>query len=351
MAELIRPILDDCVRAGIVIVGNFGVANPLAAARVIKGIARELGIHSLRIAIVSGDDLRGTLDFNELEVWEGDRGLPPGDDDVIAANVYIGAKPIADAISAGAQVVVTGRVADPSLALGPLVAHYGWAWDDWDRLARGTLAGHLLECGSQITGGYFADPEFKDVPSPENIGFPIAEIELDGSLVITKAEGTGGLVTLATVKEQILYEMHDPESYITPDVILDITRVEIQEVGPDRVTVRGARGRPAPQTLKATVGFAGDWLGEAEISYAGPNALARARLAIDVVEKRLGMRGLDLRRRFDLIGAVSVFDSDNGSMRRRFEGVGDCADIRMRLAISGPEKIEVEKALQEVLAL
>ena len=351
LADLIRPILADCIRAGIVIVGNFGVANPPAAAQVIRGIADELGLPGIRIAIVTGDDMRNDLDLDALEIWEGDRGLAGRADDVIAADVYLGARPIAEAIRAGAQVVVTGRVADPALALAPLVAHYGWAWDDWDRIARGTLAGHLLECGSQVTGGYFADPGFKDVPSPENIGFPIAEIDADGNCVVTKAEGTGGIVDARTVKEQILYEMHDPAAYLTPDVVLDITGVEIEEVGPDRVAVRGARGRPAPATLKATVSFPGDWLGEAEISYAGPNALARARLAAETVEKRLAMRGLSLRRRFDLIGAMSVFDSDDGALRRTgLEGL-EPADMRMRLAVSGEDKSEVDKALQEVLAL
>ncbi len=355
LAEFLAPILADCLNASIAIIGNFGVANPQAAARVIQQLAHAAGLGPIRIAIVSGDDIRDGLDLDQLEIWEGDRALAGPTDEVIAANVYIGARPIADALRAGAQVVVTGRVADPALVLGPLVAHYGWAWDDWDRLAQGTLAGHLLECGAQVTGGYFADPGFKDVPGMANIGFPIAEIDRDGAIVITKAAGTGGLVDSRTVKEQILYEIHDPAAYLTPDVILDITQVQIREVGEHRVALTGARGRPAPERLKATVSFPGDWLGEAEISYAGPNAQARARLAIATIEERLERRQLDLRRRYDLIGAFSIFDGDSGELRERDPRAQDCgdesADLRVRLAVSGQQRERVEQALQEVLAL
>jgi hypothetical protein len=355
LADLLGPILADCVKAKIAIVGNFGVANPQAAARVIRKLAENAGIFEIKIAIVQGDDIREDLDLNALEVWEGDKGLAGRADQVSAANVYIGAKAIADALVAGAQVVVTSRVADPSLVLGPLVAHYGWKWDDWNLLACGTLAGHLLECGSQITGGYFADPGFKDVPGMECIGFPIAEIDADGSIVITKPSGTGGLVDLRTVKEQILYEIHDPSAYLTPDVVLDITSVEIEEIGPDRVAVRGARGMPAPERLKATICFPGDWLGEAEISYSGPNAMARAKLAISTIDKRLAIRGLNLQRRYDLIGAFSVFDGNDGPLRERALNAlissDASSDLRVRLAVSSDKKPDVDKALQEVLAL
>jgi hypothetical protein len=287
------------------------------------------------------------------DLWDGDHALPPPAGEVVSANAYIGARAISDAISAGAQVVVTGRVADPALVLGPLVAHFGWAWDDLDHIAAGTLAGHLLECGSQVTGGYFADPGFKDVPQPEAIGFPIAEVEADGSFVITKPPGTGGVVDLRTVKEQLLYEIHDPAAYLTPDVTLDIIEVEIAQVGLDRVQVRGARGHAAPEKLKATIGFLGDWFGEGEISYAGPNSFARAKLAGEVIGKRLDMRGLDLRRRIDLIGVSSAFDNDSGSLRDSLgpEVGGAAQDLRLRLAVAGSDKAAVEGALQEVLAL
>jgi len=234
--------------------------------------------------------------------------------------------------------------------LGPIMAHYNWSWDDWDVLAQLTLAGHLLECGAQVTGGYFADPGRKDVSDLARVGFPIAEIHEDASFVMTKPASTGGMVTLATVKEQLLYEVHDPANYITPDVVLDITGVELTEVGPDRVLVQGAKGRPRPDQLKVTAGFAGDWLGEAEISYAGPNAAQRASLAAEVVKERLNIRQIEVASRFDLVGLSSVFDNQAGDLLSRRE-VADAQDIRLRMAVSAATKPPVEQALQELSAL
>lgn len=350
LEDLLEPILAQCIASGIVIVGNFGQANPPAAARAVQDIATRLGLGTVRIAIVTGDDLAGSVDLARSERWDGDGRLPGLDGDVIAVNAYLGAGAIADAIKAGAQVVVTGRVADPALALGPLVAHFNWSWSDLDLIAAGTLVGHLLECGSQVSGGFFADPGFKDVPGSEDIGFPIAEVEADGSFVITKADGTGGVVDLRTVKEQLLYEIHDPAAYLTPDVTLDITGVELEQVGADRVRVTGARGHAAPHKLKATVSYYGDWLGEAEISYAGPNALARARLAINTINERLQRRELPVRHRADVIGAVSAFDSDKGDLLADFDDV-PTGDYRVRFAFGGNCQRDVERAVQEVNAL
>lgn len=347
--EFLPPILPTCIAAAIPIVSNFGAANPLAAAHKIRQSAEGLGLHGLRIAVVSGDDVRDGIDLGRLERWEGDDANDTVPSDIIAANVYLGAQQIAQALKDGAQVVVTGRVADPALALGPLVAHYGWDWNDWDRMAAGTLAGHLLECGAQVSGGYFADPGYKDVPDPENIGFPIAEVSANGDIVMTKPPGTGGRVDAMTVKEQMIYEIHDPANYLTPDVTLDVTGVRIDEIGPDRVRVRGARGKAPPRDLKATVCFPGDWLGEAEISYAGPNAWARARLAGDVVRKRLAMRRLAVRIRLDFIGTQSVFDSDAGDLQNTFRG--EAPEVRLRLAASAADRDAVKQSVQEVLAL
>lgn len=350
LEDLLEPVLAECAASGITIVGNFGQANPPAAAAAIQSIATRLGLGQLRIAVVSGDDLAGRVDLDATQRWEGDGRLPDLDGDVIAINAYMGASAIAEAILAGAQVVVTGRVADPALALGPLVAHFGWSWDDLDRMAAGTLVGHVLECGSQVSGGFFADPGVKDVPDTANIGFPIAEVEEDGSFVITKADGTGGVVDLRTVKEQLLYEIHDPAAYLTPDVTLDITGVTLEQVGKDRVHVSGARGHAAPRELKATVSFYGDWLGEAEISYAGPNALARARLAITTINERILRRGLPVRHRADVIGTVSAFDSDEGDLLADFDATPS-GDYRVRFAFSASSQRDVERAVQEVNAL
>ena len=350
LEDLLEPILPTCISAGIVIVGNFGQANPPAAAAAIQALATRLGLGHLRIAVISGDDLVGRIDLAQTERWDGDGRLPAIDGDILAINAYLGAGAIADAIRAGAQIVVTGRVADPALALGPLVAHFNWSWDDLDRIAAGTLVGHLLECGAQVSGGFFADPGVKDVPGSANIGFPIAEVEADGSFVITKAAGTGGLVDLRTVKEQLLYEIHDPAAYFTPDVTLDITGVDLEQVGPDRVRVSGARGHAAPNRLKATVSYYGDWLGEAEISYAGPNALARARLAITTIGERVRLRELQVRHRADIVGTVSAFDSDNGDYLADFDDTPK-GDYRVRFAFGGGSRRVVEQAVQEVNAL
>ncbi|WP_211246037.1 acyclic terpene utilization AtuA family protein [Cereibacter changlensis] len=348
LPQFLAPVLAPALQAGITIVGNFGAANPQAAARAVADLAHGHGL-SPRIAVISGDDMLGDPAFAESELWEGDVGLPDPESAPIAINVYLGARSIAEAIRAGAQVVVTGRVADPALALGPLVAHFGWDWDDLDRIAAGTMIGHLLECGSQVSGGYFADPGFKDVAGMASLGFPIAEVAADGSAVLGKAPGSGGRIDLATVKEQLLYEIHDPAAYLTPDVTLDVTGVRLAQLGPDRVQVSGARGHPAPARLKATVSYPGEWLGEAGISYAGPNARARAELAIRTIRERLALRGLTPRLRADILGTVSVFDDDGGTLRQRLRGPGD-GDFRAHFAFGGDEDT-VRAACQEVGAL
>ena len=340
----LRPVLADCLRHGIVIVSNFGAANPAGAARRIAALAKTLGLRAPRIAVVSGDDLssdahRGLL--RECLGGELDEAR------FVCANAYQGAFEIAAAIRAGAEVVVTGRVADPSLVLGPALAHFNWAATDWDAMAGATMAGHLLECGAQVSGGYFADPGMKDVPGLDNVGFPIAEIAADGSCVVSKASNTGGLVDTRTVKEQLLYELHDPARYLTPDVVADISQAEVVQLGPDRVRLSGVRGHPRTATLKATVFFDGGWFGEGEISYAGPNAEARARLAMDVMQKRCGR---DIELRFDLIGSCSVLGDDGGRLLGAAP-VGALQDIRLRVAGKHAEVEVIDRLLRELTAL
>ncbi|MBP0492564.1 DUF1446 domain-containing protein [Roseomonas sp. SG15] len=349
LEALLRPILKTCRAHHIPIVTNGGAANPQAAARATQRLAAELGIEGLRVAVVEGDDVRGTDALDDLAPWEGEPGAVMDEEKVIAANVYLGARPIAEALLRGAEVVITGRCSDPALALGPMIANFGWAEDDWDRLAAGTACGHLLECGSQVTGGYFADPGVKDVEGMAEIGFPIAEIEGDGGFTITKPAGTGGLVDLRTVKEQLLYEIHDPAAYLTPDVVLDITGVELEQEGPDRVRVRGCRGKPRPERLKATVSFPGGWLGEGEISYAGPNARARAELAGRTLLERARNLGLEGRARLDLIGVASVHEGDSGALRG--ERRDEPAEVRLRLSLATEARALAERATREVLAL
>jgi hypothetical protein len=340
----LRPVLADCLAHGITIVGNFGAANPQGAARVIRRLAADLGVTAPRIAVVEGDDLSGSQARAILREHLGDAF---DEARFVCANAYQGAFEIAQAIRAGAQIVVTGRVADPSLTVGPALAHFGWRADDWDALAGATMAGHLLECGAQVSGGYFADPGVKDVPGLDDVGFPIAEIAADGSCIVSKASRTGGLVDERTVKEQLLYELHDPAAYITPDVVADITQATVEQVGADRVRLSGVRGHPRTGTLKANVFFDGGWFGEGEISYAGPNAQARARLSMDVMQKRMGPL---MKLRFDLIGVSSILGDDSGRMLAAAP-VGRGTDIRLRVAGQHQELAVVERLLREVTAL
>jgi hypothetical protein len=344
LVQELQPILADCLAHGITIVSNFGAANPRGAADAIRKLAAELGLPVPRIGVVGGDDLS---DGPGRELVQQRLGTDFDAQRFVCANAYQGAMEIADAIRAGAQVVVTGRVADPSLVLGPAVAHFGWSATDWDRLAGGTMAGHLLECGAQVTGGYFADPGRKDVPGTENIGFPFAEIAADGSCIVSKAANTGGLVDCRTVKEQLLYEVHDPAAYLTPDVVADITQATVAQVGPDRVRLSGVKGHPRTPTLKALAFFDGGWLGEAEISYAGPNAEARARLAMDMMKKRLGG---DMPLRCDLIGVTSLFADDAGEALAR-QPRGQATDVRLRVASRHEDGQRIDRLLREVTAL
>ena len=265
----------------------------------------------------------------------------------VSANAYLGAEAIADALSAGAQIVVCGRVADPSLTVGPALAHFGWRRDDWDRIARATMAGHLLECGSQVSGGYYADPGYKDVPDLAHVGYPIAEIDAEGHCTITKPSGTGGCINAHTVKEQLLYELHDPAAYLTPDVVADISGAELIDLGHDRVRLTGVRGHKRPDALKVNVCHETGWLAEGEISYAGARAEARARLAAEVLRVRLAGLG---PLRVDLIGVASVFGDDAGRWLAA-QVPGEACDVRLRVALKHADRSKAERLLREVTAL
>jgi hypothetical protein len=306
LEERMRAVLPICAAKGIKVVTNMGAAHPEAAARRTAEIARSLGL-SLKIAAIVGDDVLEACKDSELPLLEIDGTLRQLGNRVLSANAYLGAAPMAQALAAGADVVITGRASDPALFLAPMIHAFGWAMDDWTLLGQGTVAGHLLECAGQITGGYFADPGFKDVPDLAHLGFPIGEVGEDGSLVITKVAGSGGAVTAATCKEQLLYEVHDPQRYIQPDVVADFSGVTVERIGPDRVRVGGGRGTARTATLKVSVGYVDGFIGEGQISYAGPGAVARGRLALDIVRERLKLTGVAASElRFDLIGIDSL---------------------------------------------
>lgn len=321
-----RSVLRRAKEKGIRIITNMGAANPEAAAAKVAEIARDMGIPSLTVAAVRGDDVLTELLENDIAITETGKPATSMRDVLVSANAYLGIEPIVEALRAGADVVITGRVADPALFLAPLVHEFGWAMDDWEKLGIGTAVGHLLECGGQVTGGYFADPGVKDVADLARLGFPIAEVAEDGSFVITKVAGSGGRVTTATCSEQILYEIHDPTAYLTPDVIADFSKIAFEEEAFDRVRVSGVSGRPRPDTLKVSVGYRDGFIGEGQISYAGTNAVARGRLALAIVEERLKLTGVATSElRFDLIGV----DAIHGAVLA--EGRAEPSEVRVRV--------------------
>lgn len=308
LSERMRRVLPLVgVKAGrrrLRVITNMGAANPVSAANEVRRIARELGL-ALKVVAVVGDDVLDVLKPDFLL----DNGQTVGalGERLISANAYLGVDGILQALHADADVVITGRVADPSLFLAPQMFEFGWAADDWQCLGRGTLVGHLLECAGQVSGGYFADPGFKDVEDLARLGFPLAEITADGEAVITKVVGSGGRVSRATCTEQLIYEVHDPAAYLTPDVTADFSQVGFVEEGVDRVRAQGADGRARPEQLKVSVGYLDGWIGEGQMSYGGPGAVARAQLARDVVLKRLELMGVKMQDvRAELIGMDSL---------------------------------------------
>ncbi len=356
LENYLPEVLKTCMDHQIRIVANFGNANPQAAAQRTLAIAAELGIKGMRVAIVLGDDLLEYTDASLLlkaAPIEGTELLADAHE-IHAANAYLGAQPVADALALGADVVLVGRTTDAALVLGPLLHEFQWAADDYDKLACGTVAGHLLECGGQVTGGYFADPGFKEVPDLHQLGFPIVEVDRHGVIVVGKAEGTGGIVSRATVTEQLLYEVHDPVAYLTPDVTVDITRVELEEVEPNRIRVTGPKGSPPPATLKVTVSVDGGWLAEAEISYAGINALRRAELAASTVQQRLQLLSINEPCRIELLGTGAVHDNDQSQRFKQSNAAANFSmngEFRVRVAIRSRSKVTAQRVADEVLAL
>ncbi len=321
-----EAVLGECRKRATTIVTNMGAANPAAAADMVRGIARRLGLTGLSVAAVTGDDVRHLMETGDFVVAETGESVRDLGDRLVSANAYIGALAIQEALSRGAGVVITGRAADPSLFVAPLAYERGWSMDDWPQLGRATLVGHLLECAGQITGGYFADPGCKDVDGLSDLGFPIAEIPEHGPIIITKVPGSGGAVTPATCKEQLLYELHDPAAYVTPDVVADFSGVRVHEAGPDRVAVDGATGKARPDTLKVSLACRDGFIGEGQISYAGSGSAERAKLAADVVVHRLRRMNVATSEvRVDLIGVNALHGSRLADAVRPYE-------VRLRVA-------------------
>jgi hypothetical protein len=325
--ERMRAVLRSCRERNIKIITNMGAANPVAAAGKVAEMARSMNLAGLKIAAVTGDDVLDAVREGDCRIEETGEPVSSLGNRLISANAYIGARPVVDALAGGADVVVVGRMADPAMFLAPQIYEFGWCMEDWTRLGRGTVVGHLLECAGQITGGYFADPGFKEVPELARLGFPIAEVTEDGTAVITKVPGSGGKVTAATCKEQLLYEVHDPSCYLQPDVVADFSNVTITETGPDRVRIEGGDGRARTGTLKVSIGYLDSYVGEGQISYAGPGAVARGRLALEIVAERLKLIGVAQREvRYDLIGVDAILGPTLSASGQ------EPAEVRVRVA-------------------
>lgn len=300
LPDFMAALLPICRERGIRIVTNAGGINPVGGAAAVAATAREVGMDDLRIGVVVGDDLTARID--ELRALGEplahlDSGAPLDDvrDRIVFGVAYLGARPVVEALERGAEVVVTGRVADASLFVAPMVFELGWSWEDWDRLAAGVVLGHLMECSGQATGGNFSG-DWWNVPDLDRVGYPVCEMREDGVAVLGKPPGTGGRVSVDTVKEQLLYEVLDPRSYGNPDVVADFTTVHLRQVGEDQVEVSGVRGRPRPESLKAILGYLDGWAGTVLIGYSWPDALAKARRAAELVGRmteRAGLRPLE----------------------------------------------------------
>ncbi|WP_420148116.1 acyclic terpene utilization AtuA family protein [Spirosoma sp.] len=314
--RLLPHLLNNHVR----LITNMGAANPLAAAEVIVGIARRLAL-SVTVAVVTGDDVFNQLTGHEISLETSQLLQESGQ--LISANAYLGADAILPALATDADIIITGRVADPSLFVAPMVHEFGWSLEDMERIGQATVIGHLLECAGQLTGGYFADPGRKDIPDMAHLGHPFADVSADGTAVFGKVDGTGGLMSVATAKEQLLYEVMDPSRYLTPDVTADFTTVHLAEVGPNQVKATGGQGQSRPTTLKVSVGYNAGFVGEGEISYAGSNAVGRAKLAGAIIQERLQDQFADLR--IDYMGSTSVHRTSFGERTEPYE-------IRLRIA-------------------
>ena len=340
LEKRLGALLPVCKRNGVRIVTNMGAANPLAAGRKVVSLGTTLGL-KIKVAVVSGDDVLALVEPSMKTIEA--RGAPLSEyGEIVSANAYLGAEEMLPALATGADVVITGRVADPSLFVAPLAHEFGWKAHDWQRLGRATVIGHLLECAGQLTGGYFAEPGLKEIPDMAHLGFPWCEADADGNGILGKVAGTGGAITARTAKEQLLYEVTDPGGYVTPDVVADFSAVELRQTAKDCVAVSGGTGRKRSDTFKVSVGYRAGFVGEGEISYAGQKALERAQLAAQILRERLRDEIPDLRA--DLIGVDSAHRGNFGHPHAPYE-------VRLRVAARTRTRELAELVGAEVEAL
>ena len=349
--EVVTELAPDIKEKGFKVISNAGGVNPVACAEAIVEGARQRGATGLKVAVVTGDDLLDRLDDLldrgvELKHMETGEPLSTVRDRVVSANAYLGAQPIAEALAKGADVVVTGRTTDTGLTLAPLVDRFGWDWADWDKMAAGTVAGHILECGAQSSGGNFTD--WQDVPDMADIGFPIAEVAADGSFVVTKHDGTGGLVSRGTVAEQLLYEIGDPKDYITPDCVADFTSIQLEDEGDNRVRVDGIRGSEDTEFLKVSAAYSDGWKATSTLVYAWPDAAKKARAAAEILRQRLDALGLEFEEvRAEIVGLNALSEVEGADPLRE----ADLDEVQLRISVRGQDREAVERFGREIAPL
>ncbi len=339
-------VLGLCAEKGVKLISNMGAANPEMAANIVRDMAKNLGLN-LKVAAVIGDDIYHEIkNYMDYDLLERDLKVKDISSGIVSANVYMDSKGIVKALEEGADIVITGRVSDPALYLGPLIYEYGWSREDKDILGKGTLVGHMLECSSQVCGGYFAEPGYKEVDNLESLGFPYADVSRDGNFIVGKLRNSGGNVTTKTCKEQILYEVQDPSNYLTPDCTADFSKVALSEIEKDRVAVKGASGRNGSGLLKVSIGYRDGFLGEGQISYGGTGCLKRAKLALNIIKKRLNDRGI-LEFEIDIIGYNSLYKSVSLSEEQE----NALPEVRLRVAARCKSEIQAKFIGDEVEAL
>jgi hypothetical protein len=349
LIPLLDEILPDLVQKNIKVITNGGGVNPLACKDAIFEMAKKKGINNLKIGVVHGDDILSDIDGLAqkgifLDNMETGEKLSSVRKNLISANVYFGARPIVEALQQGAQIVITGRTTDTGLTLAPMMYEFNWNWDDWNKIAAGTVAGHILECGGQSSGGNFSG-DWKNVPDLATIGFPIAEAYPDGTVVITKHENTGGLVSTATVKEQLLYEIGNPKNYITPDCIADFTTIHLADIAPNKVEVSGVEGRPATDSYKVSMAYFDGYTAFSTLTYAWPDALEKAKRADEILRIRLNKLGLQFEEiRTEFLGYNSCF----GPLAQNSEALNE---VVMRVGVRGKDKNAIERFGREIAPL
>ena len=342
LAPMLLDLLPIAMPRGVKFILNAGGLNPMAAREVLLSALRKYGL-KLKVGVVLGDSVLERLDELQaagVSLAHMDTGADIASmrERLLFASAYLGARPIVEALDAGADIVLTGRVADAALFLAPMMHEIGWRWDEWDKLAQGIVVGHLLECSGQVTGGNFGG-DWQSIPDLAHIGYPIAEVWENGEAIITKAPGTGGRVSFDTVREQLLYEVHNPAHYLTPDVDVDMTTLHLEEIGPDKVRVTGATGRPAPQTLKIVAGYEDGYMGQATIGYAWPDALAKAEAAAEIIRQHMREIGLQAE---ETIVEYMGYNSIHGPLADPAR-VGDLNEVYLRIAVRCPDRREAAK--------